>query len=261
MVDNSDKKLGRLEAPKRFGVKALLPKFGHYTSQLPPPPVSQDWTGKIVDWGMMDNDKLGNCTCAAVGHTIQGWTLNIGKMITIATAVVDGLYAKSCGYVPGDPSTDQGGNEQDVLGYWQKNPVVGHTLDGWSPCKVDNQEQIKQAIWLTGGLYIAIQLPLTAQKQAVWDVVVGAKPWWKFWAKDPSEPGSWGGHAVRCMAYLENGRYKVITWGKVMEMTQAFWDKYVVEAYALLSKDWIDQANTSPSGFSFEALIADMPDL
>jgi len=48
--------------------------------------------------------------------------------------------------------------------------------------------QIATAIWLFGGAYIGIQLPIRAQNQDVWDV--------------PSDlglddvPGSWGGHAV-----------------------------------------------------------------
>ena len=29
-----------------------------------------DWSGGVKSWGVMRNDTLGDCTCAAVGHAI-----------------------------------------------------------------------------------------------------------------------------------------------------------------------------------------------
>jgi hypothetical protein len=232
-----------------------------YVRNVPPPPIFKDWTGNVTDWGVMMNDTLGCCTISAEGHTIQGWTVNASQEYTVPDTTIVDIYSAACGYVKGDPSTDQGGDEQTVLKYWQNNPINGHKLDAWAITDVTNEQEIKQAIWLTGGVYIAVQLPLTAQKQDVWDVAMNTKPsWWKFWAKDPSDPGSWGGHAVRVLAYDQDS-YTVITWGKKLKMTKAFWQKYVVECYALLSKDWVARNGESPSGFTYQILAADMPSL
>jgi hypothetical protein len=36
------------------------------TPALPTPPASFDLTAKVHSWGMMDNDQIGDCTCAAL---------------------------------------------------------------------------------------------------------------------------------------------------------------------------------------------------
>ena len=55
----------------------------YVTPSLPTPPASFDLTSKVHAWGMMDNDQIGDCTCAAAGHLIMEWTANAGKkMIT-----------------------------------------------------------------------------------------------------------------------------------------------------------------------------------
>ena len=84
------------------------------------------------------------------------------------------VYSAACGYKLGDPSTDQGGNEQDVLKYWQNNPIRGHKLDAWATVDVTNPLEVKQSIWVTGGVYAAVSLPITAQKQDVWDASGGS---------------------------------------------------------------------------------------
>ena len=61
------------------------PRIPHLSALLagqvpPPPPPSIDWTkGMPANLGMMLNDTLGDCTCAAVYHAIQVWTYNSNK--------------------------------------------------------------------------------------------------------------------------------------------------------------------------------------
>ena len=72
-----------------------------------------------------------------------------------------------------------------------------------------------------------------------------------------SDPGSWGGHCVFVPAY-EPTQFKCITWGKNMNITNGFWNKYVDEAYAILSPEWISVNGDAPSGFDLAALQADL---
>ncbi len=68
---------------------------------LPPPPAAVDYTkGMPTDLGMMLNDSLGDCTCAAYYHARQVWTFNTGKMVTEPDGDVEDLYVKACGYDP-----------------------------------------------------------------------------------------------------------------------------------------------------------------
>ena len=70
--------------------------------------------------GMMLNDTLGDCTCAAFYHAIQVWTFNATKGKSIETepdSDVEKLYELACGYKPAQGGEGPGGNEQHVLKY------------------------------------------------------------------------------------------------------------------------------------------------
>ena len=73
-------KLGRL-------LRTYDPRIPHLSAlragQTPPtPPASIDYTkGMPANLGMMLNDTLGDCTCAAVYHAIQVWSFNALKKI------------------------------------------------------------------------------------------------------------------------------------------------------------------------------------
>src|SRR5215469_3634016 len=80
MADYSHMKLGR----KAIKTDSRTLALGNYlTPTLPPPPPAKDWTCGISDWGVMLNDKLGDCTIAGVGHAIQVWSACLGKEITV----------------------------------------------------------------------------------------------------------------------------------------------------------------------------------
>jgi hypothetical protein len=255
MADHSKMKLGR----KAIKTDTRTLALGRYlTPSLPPPPAAKDWTKGITAWGMMLNgpepseprfpDGLGDCTIAGCGHAIQVWTANTGSMVTVPDATILNYYEQWDGYVPGNPSTDNGGIELDVLNDWQKQGLAGNALMAFADPKPANLTEVRQAIALFGGVYIGLSLPLTAQTQNVWDVVPkgGAN----------AKPGSWGGHCVFVPKYDAKG-FTCITWGQLKTMTVAFWNKYCDEAHALLSQDWLT-AKGAPSGFDQAQLQADL---
>lgn len=247
-VDHSLMKLGK-RPPRIMAGQLMLAK---YTVALPPSPPSVAYSSKITNPGMMLNNILGCCTCSAVGHTIQGWTANASIQTTISDAAVLALYEESCGYVQGNPDTDQGGVESDVLTFWKNNPAIvgGHELAGAVAVGPGNHADVQDAIWLFGSSYIGLSLPLSAQTQDVWDVPQGG-------ATGQGAPGSWGGHAVAVLDYDSRG-LNCITWGGFKRMTWPFWDAYCDEAHALVSKDWINSGGKSPSGFDLNTLITDL---
>lgn len=247
MLDFTKLKLGKL-APV-YDVRAL--RLANYTRALPPAPAALDLSGPVTGLGMMMNDSLGDCTCAAVGHMIQVWTANASAQVILPDSEVLALYERACGYVPGDPSTDQGGMETEVLKYWRDSGIFpGHTLAGWCSVQPGNHQEVMQCLQLFGAVYIGVALPTTAQSQVggVWDVVEN---------RGPGTPGSWGGHAVPVVAYDGEG-LTVITWGAYQKMTWAFWDAYVDEAHGPLSADWIERAGKSPTGMYWTKLKADL---
>jgi hypothetical protein len=191
------------------------------------------------------NDQLGDCTCAAVGHLMQGWTqYSTGTAFTVADKDVLGLYEKAAGYNPADPSTDQGAYIQDILGYWRKNGVSGHKITAYASVKVSNMTLIKQAVDLFGAVDIGFNFPASAMDQfnqgKPWDVVRGSQ--------------LEGGHCVTVVGYKANGNLVCITWGAVQEMTPAFWTKYVDEAWVIITPDWIAANGQAPVGIDLYSL-------
>src|SRR5437660_11284609 len=65
-VDHSNMKLGKRHARH----DPRVPMLARYTVSLPAPPAHVDYAKKVTSWPMMLNNKLGDCTCAAVGHVI-----------------------------------------------------------------------------------------------------------------------------------------------------------------------------------------------
>jgi len=246
MADHSQMKLGK-RAPR---LPAGAPRLAKYSASLPAPPVSVSWADKLAALGMMGNDSLGDCTCAAVGHAIQTWTSQASVEATIPDSAVLSLYEAVGHYVPGQPQTDQGAVISDVLAYWQKNGVGGHAISAYAYVEPGNLSEVRDAIYWFGGCDIGLALPTSAQSQDVWDVPAGG-------TAGPGQPDSWGGHSVFIVGYDATG-LTCITWGALKRMTWAFWATYCDEAWAILSTDWIEKSGAAPDGFPLAQLQSDM---
>ena len=242
------RKLGK--QPQRVDPRTL--KLGKYLSALlPAPPTRVDWTrGFNINWGMMLNDSLGDCTEAAKAHAIQIWSLCNGRLATLPDSVVLAAYESECGYVLGNPSTDNGGVELNVLNDFRKNGLGDHQLSSFVSLDQFNLAHIQTGIYLFGLAYIGFSVPQSAMDQnaagQVWDCV-------------PNDGGIVGGHAVIIPAYdASQNMFTAITWGEKQLMTWRFWQKYVDEAYVLLSPDWLGTRGIDPSGFDLASLQADL---
>lgn len=110
---------------------------------------------------------------------------------------------------------------------------------------------MQDGIYLFGGLYTGFALPLSAQRQAVWDVPAGG-------AKGKGEPGSWGGHATSLVAYDARG-LTCVTWGALQRMTWPFFKTYCDEAYAIVSQQFLSATTKrTPAGFDLATLRKDL---
>ncbi len=139
-----------------------------------------------------------------------------------------------------------------MLNYWRKKGIAGHKILAFAALDPRNIEHVKQSVYLFGGTYIGVQLPLSAQAQDIWDVPSTGPT-------GDGEPGSWGGHAVCVVAYNATGLW-VVTWGKLQFMTWAFWHTYCDEAYAVFSTDMLAKGK-SPAGFDLPQLQADLAEI
>lgn len=222
-------------------------------AKLPTAKTVVDYYSRLHQIGMMGNDQIGDCTIAGLGHGVQVWSEYAQlQEDTIPDKTITDLYWKLTG---GD---DTGLMERDVLKYVNKEGFCGIEIDGFVRIDPKDHNIVRMATQLCGFVYIGVGLPVTAQDQTWWHVV------------DPSLTGnsalgSWGGHCVIVpgynMAGLTNnlrGDLALITWAKVMGMDMAFWDAYVMECWALLSKEWISKTGANPDGILWKDLINDV---
>jgi hypothetical protein len=225
---------------------------------LPPPPASVDWTkGMPTKLGMMLNDTLGDCTCAAYYHGYQVWSFNgAKKTVTEPDQDVEKLYILACGYNPRVPGEGPGGNEQHVLTYLLNTgaPVgasgqTTHKITAFVEVDPRNIDDVKRTIQDCGVAYIGLNVPQNimppgGEPPAVWQVA-------------PGDPAIIGGHAVVLPGYNSTGA-KIISWGQYYTMTWDFFTTYVDEVYAIADSEWFTSKKTTPGGLSIEELEAQM---
>jgi hypothetical protein len=235
-------RIGKL-APRHDPRTLRLAAFMFAAAALPSPPVSLTYKDQVSPWPMYGNDALGDCTCAAAGHMIELWGKLEGKRANPRASTIEHAYR----HLSPD---DQGCVMLDVLNYWRKTGFGGRKLFAFAALDLKNSSHVMLGVSMLGGVYLGLDLPLSAQQQTgagkVWDVPAGG-------LHGSGAPGSWGGHAVNVVGYDTTG-LDVITWGQVQRMTWAFWATYADEAWAALSLDWKHPA--AHTAIDFAALQA-----
>lgn len=250
-------KLGRL--PRKHDDR--IPKYGAALNNapLPPAPLTCDYTlGMPDDLGAMYNNSLGDCTIAALYHALQVWS-NLTYHVPLTEPDVDILkaYEEACGYNPANPSTDQGGVEQDVLAYAMNTGLpMGagtdrHKITAYLEIDFKNLDDVKRAIYQCALVYIGIQVPQSVMDNAD-DVTVP-------WAAANNDVIA-GGHAVILIGYDLDFFY-CISWGKKYKITHNFLAQYLGEAYAIADNLWFDATSKTPLGMSPQNLMTAMAQL
>jgi hypothetical protein len=243
-------KFGRL--PRQYDDR--IPKFSALMAAqskagvaLPAVPPAVDYSvGLPADLGMMLNDTLGDCTCAAAGHAIQVWSSAAQqRMVTPSDEQIEVLYEQAGGYIPGDPQSDQGAIIQVVLKDWMAKGLDLDELAAFVEVEVSDVASVKRAIFECGLCYIGFNVPgyMPEDAGSTWDV------------QKTGDQQIIGGHCVILVGYSNlTGLYKLISWGSIYYMTPAFFAKYVDEAYALANPEWIEATGKSPAGLGLERL-------
>jgi hypothetical protein len=222
-------------------------RFSRYMKDVAPPPDMFDnipiviKTTGISDisqlFPMDGNDRLGDCTIAALAHAITCYNARIGKtVIPSKKDVINFYYKMTC-------HRDKGCNELDVLKRWQKKGFNGDKIISYVSERPTNHIGIKQAIWLFGGLYIGFQV----QENADYDFENGIT-----WT-----PGTLtqDGHAVYLVAY-DADTVTVLTWGGKIKATWAWLDECVDECWPILPSE--AQIQNFAPGFNIDLLNADL---
>lgn len=249
-------KLGRRQ-PTSFARRRTLSSF-FLRAALPPPPSSTNYRAK-ADGVLRDiygNDELGDCVVAAGYHVEGEATANSSTAYHATLAQIIKDYGAIGGYVPGDPSTDNGCDEETALQYWCKNGFAnGVQLLGYIPIDPSSEVEIKQAIYLFENVFYGVGLPdawispFPAGDGFVWDDTGGnANPQ--------------NGHAFVGIDYDETG-VVIDTWGIEGHVTPRATAKYAAnyqggQLFTLLTPSLIAKGMLrAPNGLDWPTLIAD----
>ncbi len=154
---------------------------------------------------MMENDTVGDCTCAAAGHLVECWSANASAIIVPSDSQIIAAYSAITGFDPATGYDDNGANELDVLNYWRQTGIAGRKIGAYAALEPGNHDHVMDVVYLFGGCYIGLALPVSAQAQDIWSVPPGG-------AIGQGAAGSWGGHAVPIVAY-DSGGLTCVTWG------------------------------------------------
>ena len=223
--------------PPRIDKRTL--KMARYTAALPPPPPICNYPNNVkLPWGMLGNDRYGDCAFAAIGHQEQVWTAKEGRQYNPTSAAIVKAYLAYTG------GTDDGSVLLDVLNRWRKTgiPASTHKIKAFAAVKPVEAE-IRQAIWLFGGVYTGLSLP---------DYAVTGDMLATPWVSTTGAPNAANGHCVAIVGYDATG-YDCITWGQRKRIAPAFAHKYIDELYATLDPKW-----GGVPGFDLAALQRDL---
>lgn len=251
---------------RKLGKKPARPdavklKFGAFfkAAALPvPPPVFGHYgQGGGLKFGMLANDKYGDCVFAGAAHETMVWTHRSGGGVPAAfdDAAVLSDYAALTGFRASDAATDQGTDMAEAAAYRQKTGIVDadgrrHTIGPYVALRAGDADQLALATYLMGAVGVGIRFPDSADHQfdgrAPWDVV-------------PHDRVN-GGHYVPCVGRNSAGNFIVVTWGRLHAMTPAFYGMYCDEAIAYVSIEQMKN-ELSPEGFSADQLRHDLAEL
>lgn len=247
-------KLGKLE-PKHDDRTLML---ANYIDERKLPTGTTDVTKHVQAWPLYRNDAVGDCGPAAGGHLITGWTASDGlEPIVPSDEDVLGAYRNISGWngTLNDP-TDRGVYLLDELNYWRQAGIGGRRILAFAKVDVHDGPLFRAASYLFGGLLLGFALPEYLEDRAYKWSLPSRKP------HGATKPGSWGGHAVSLAKYdvagPPMGRHAVVSWGRVVPMSEAFLTRYCDEAYAVLSDDWLGADRRTPGGFDLPTLLSDL---
>lgn len=241
----------------KYGMQPVRPEavrgmlqFNNYVtmSRLPAVPSKFGHEKLIPDWGMLLNDRIGDCAIAGSLHEIMLWNAEAKKTVTLNTsesaqnsAAVN--YAAVTGYEPGpeleDPEapanpTDQGTDIPTLINYRIKTGLVDgagqrHKIGAAVALEAGNWDQLVYACYYFDGVGVGIDCPSQWQ-----EAFQEGQPWDKL-----RHPDIEGGHYVTAVSFglTKPWMIDIVTWGGVIPMTKAGYQQASTQTFAYLSEE------------------------
>jgi hypothetical protein len=221
----------------------------------PPPTADYSRAASPVLGDIYLNDQLGDCVIAGGYHVVGVETGNAGDLFGASDDQIIADYGAIGGYVPGDPSTDNGCDEATALNYWTEQGFAdGTKLVGWLAVDPTNKQEMQSALYLFENLFFGMELP------DAWINPAPAGSGFRWDVAGPSDPNN--GHCVIGVGYGAGG-VTIDTWGLLGTLTYGAIAQYCAaanngELYVMLTPDQLAKGQSkAPNGVDWSELISD----
>jgi hypothetical protein len=245
------------KTPARPGAVKL--KFRSYLKKLPPFPHGDFGHEKAVPtWGMLGNDKYGDCVLAGGIHETMLWLQEGGKPYGFSTEAALKNYTEVTGFDPsqtdanGDNPTDQGTDMELAAKYRRTTGLLDaagkrHKIEAYLALTPGDLQEHLCALYYFGAVGVGIRFPNSAMDQfnehKPWTVVRGS--------------GSDGDHYIPLVGH-RHSRMNVVTWGRLQMMTTTFFGRYNDESIVYLGSECFGPKGCNAEGFNLDQLRDDL---
>lgn len=230
-------KLGRRPGRIPVGLRDL----SYYVAgELPQAPPRTDYP--TFTWGMLGNDKVGDCGVAGLEHGFEADAVVVHEQETWPdTAEAVHYYFDYTG------GQDSGVVLSDYLEYVRKNGYYGHHVHAYAPVEVANLPLLHTCVWMYGFAYTGITVT-----NAMQEAFSNGQPW----TTSLLNSSVAGGHCIPLVGYDDQYLYAV-TWGKIQPITYPMWHYIASEAWAVLTGEFVAHHGNG-RGVNLDALVADI---
>lgn len=244
---NTDLKLGKLPAEK----DAVAFKFKRYVdwnsdASFNIPTEIGDYT-LVSHWGALGNDEYNSSVFAALAHLVTLRGRAAGTPVEFTDDRLLENYKEAIGLTHDTDlkvteTTDAGIDFPKALEYFRKTGIsdyrgTRHFIGGYAALKPRKVDQLAVALRLFGPVLVGLDISTRAQYQfrqgELWDA---------------NRRGSViGSQAVLIVGRNAEGNFLAVSWGKLIELTPDFYEKYNDEAYATFTREMLTGEDVVPA--------------
>lgn len=210
--------------------------FGHYKYLEP------------HSWGMLGNDRYGDCVVAGGDHEIMMLNNMSDKIVRFSLKAVLSDYSALSGFDPVTGANDNGVNMRAAMNYRRRIGYIDgegkrHLIGGYCTLEAGNFAQHLQALRIFDCVAIGFQVPESCIEQ-----FNRGKPWTYV-----NDYNILGGHYIPVVGRPTAESLDSITWACVQRMSKSFFYHYNDESYGYFTEESLKNGKT-PEGFDLAGL-------
>ncbi len=196
-------------------------------------------------WGMLANDRVGDCTVAGAMHCIMLWNKIRGRTLTFTDRDARSDYYTITG------GEDIGVDMVTAARFWRNTgfrdaSINRHKIAAYMAVDPKNLEHVYEAAYLFNAVGLGVKI-----RESDGEAFMHGSPW------QSHSDAVVGYHYVPLIGRAANGNAVVVTWGGAQEVEQSWLGANLQECMAMVSEEDL-MLGKSEEGFDINALLDDL---